>query len=474
MSTIFPIVPDRYENLERKAPNDLGTIVVPVRAALEQIDNVYSRMKATGRGAFLVLRGESGAGKSTFLHTLSFFRDDVRTMSVRGDQDVKAYFRAVEVQCTGLQIHVLEEREALKSYTDRELEDWLHAINGFIRSEKGEQAVVVWPCNTDDLRDRIVALAQKIGAETLLGTGSGVTQFDGPQKDQYLGIAERTLSTLNQGSGLSDLGLTNEDAEICAAASSTIGGFMTRLSELVIERSSAIQRLVEKEQCRMWVIVAAGNDPAGDVSGVTRGQFAAIDTERLMTSTGANIVAELKKYPDKIGLLGNVLDARVLHLPVLAASEIMRSFGNDNLKAKMKAAGLQTSGDTSSAVARLKNTELGQIFRAGVQGTLTRGKKLGSSSVETFTKLAEIAQNSDTLLNDALGRALVEAGLINSFELEKDFGSGLTRRTDILAQTATTPIRIEVMWRRKAGRADIANYTLSKLSNYGKAIGYLT
>ncbi len=107
MSTIFPVVPDRYENLERKAPDELETIVVPVKTALQQIDTVYARMRAAGRGAFLVLRGESGAGKSTFLHTISFYRDNVKTFSVRGDQNVQLYFKSVKIHHTGLQVHVL-------------------------------------------------------------------------------------------------------------------------------------------------------------------------------------------------------------------------------------------------------------------------------------------------------------------------------------------------------------------------------
>ena len=473
MVDISLIVPDRFENLRRKANDDLGTIVVPVAESLVEIDKIYARMKATARGAFIALRGNSGAGKSTFLHTIGFFRDGVSTLSVHGSTDIRSYFNSADIGKTGLFVHVLEEREALREYTDRELEDWIHAINGFIRSDAGENSLIVWPCNTDALRDRVVEIARTIGGETLLGTSKGWLDFSGPTKDQFASIAKKTLSTLNQGSGLSDLGLTAEDLERASDKSENIGGFMTRLSELTIERSNALQTLVAKEQCRLWVIVAAGNDPIGDVSGLTRGQFAEIDTERLMTSTGANVVADLKRYPEKIGLLGNVLDARILHLPVLAASEIMRSFGSNALKAKMKALGLKVTGNKAKAIERLRSTELGSIFQAGTQGTLTRGKKLGSSSVETFNKLANIAENNDNLLNEALGKALVEAGMIDSFATEQNFGSGLKRRTDLLAQKDGLPIRIELMWRKKTGRADISNYTLVKLANYGRAIGYL-
>jgi len=55
-----------------------------------------------------------------------------------------------------------------------------------------------------------------------------------------------------------------------------------------------------------------------------------------------------------------------------------------------------------------------------------------------------------------------------------DLGTGLSRQTDLLCQTDKLGVvRLEVIWRAKAGRADIANYTLGKLYDYGRAIGLL-
>ena len=50
----------------------------------------------------------------------------------------------------------------------------------------------------------------------------------------------------------------------------------------------------------------------------------------------------------------------------------------------------------------------------------------------------------------------------------------MIRRTDIMCTCATGIIRLEVMWRAKTSRAEIANYTLTKLKNYGTAVGFLT
>ncbi len=468
------IVPDRYETLARRANDKLPSIVVPVPESLAVVDDIFGRMRRTGRGAFLILRGASGAGKSTFLHTVNLYKTGVRTLSVPGGSSIRSFLESHKPSTEMLEILVLEEREAAISFTDSELEDWLHSINGFIRSPKGEKCLVAWPCNTDALRDRIVSLANSIGGEALLGPKLPWLNFSGPAKESFLTIAERTLSVLNQSATLSDLGLTAEQVNTAAESANTIGGFLAALDSQIADSQLEVSKLLDREQCRLWIIVAAGNDPGPDVAGLTRGRFAAIDTERLMTSTGANVVADLKKQPEKIGILGTVLDAKILHLPVLAASAIARAYADEPLKRRMREVGLSLKPDSKEdAKSRLLQTEMASVFASGTQGTLNRGPKLGSKSVETFEKLAEIASTNDSYLNRTIGSALEDAGLILSFETEKVFGDKLKRKTDILAQSTEGPVRIEVMWRKSTGRANIADYTLTKVANYGRAIGFL-
>jgi hypothetical protein len=46
--------------------------------------------------------------------------------------------------------------------------------------------------------------------------------------------------------------------------------------------------------------------------------------------------------------------------------------------------------------------------------------------------------------------------------------------TDIICHDSKDIVRLELMWRSKTGRAEIANYTLTKLYNYGRAIDFLS
>jgi len=106
-------------------------------------------------------------------------------------------------------------------------------------------------------------------------------------------------------------------------------------------------------------------------------------------------------------------------------------------------------------------------------GTRRRGIKPGGNTKTAFEGLARIARNDDGLLNRAIGESLVTSGLVESFETEKPLGTALRYDSDLYVVRSGQPVRIEVMWRTTTGRAEIANYVLTKLGNYAKAIGLI-
>ena len=168
MQVIEIIVPDRYEALVNQAGPELSHLVEAAPEAMQHIDAMVRRMRTAGRGAFLILRGDSGSGKSTFLHTLSIFKDDVESISVPRSASIRDFLDKNPPE-KKVRIFVLEEREATLAFSDAELETWLHEVNGYLRSSVGVNALVVWPCNTDELLTRVLELAQKIGGQALTG-----------------------------------------------------------------------------------------------------------------------------------------------------------------------------------------------------------------------------------------------------------------------------------------------------------------
>jgi hypothetical protein len=464
-------VPDRFEGLRDAGTGALQSIIVPVQETLDILDERFVDMRAARRGSLMLLRGNSGAGKSTFLDTVGLFRHGVVTERVSPVFDIQEALQGLH-PATSPRIVVLEGREALGDVSESALEAGMHAINTFVRSGAGRDTLVVWPINTDELADILARLAFKLGGEALLSVGEEVTAFSGPRHSEFVGIAERTVAALNEGASLAALGISEEKAVNLAEQSNSTGQYLATIRRDLIRNGARVRKLLKSEQFRLWTLIISGNDSEGDVAALTRGGYAYADIDRLMTATGANIVSELKKYPDTLGILGTVLDAKILNIDMVTILAIARQYGDRNLHLLMRQLGMSTSSD-KSAEGRVLASELGLIISGQSLGTRKRGSKPGSSTQAAYANLAKIARSDDGILNRAIGTALVQSGLAESAETERELGTPLKYVSDLYVLSEGGPVRIEVMWRSTTSRAEIANYVLSKLGNYARAIGLL-
>ncbi|SQI35940.1 Uncharacterised protein [Rhodococcus coprophilus] len=420
----------------------------------------------------MILKGTSGAGKTTFVKTIGLFRDGVVTESIAGHLNVGEELQKLQPS-DAPRVIILEGREALGEVAAPALEGILHSVNSFIRSRAGRLTLVIWPVNTPELASILTRIADSIGAESLFGPDEAVHIFLGPPKEEFISIAERTIGTLNEGASLSALGISHDQAVELVTPSPTIGSFLSHVRKRLLENIALVNGLMPKESLRLWTVVLAGNDPEGAVEAVTRGGHALADIDRMMTATGANIVAELKKTPDRIGILSTVLDARVLYLDTVTALAVARQYGDADLKELMRAKGMSTSSDASAAT-RLRDSGLGQLLQGGTLGTGKRGPKTGPDTKAAFNNLAQIARTNDIALNRAIGAGLADAGLIERAETERMLGTEFKYKSDLYCErSGLQPVRLEMMWRARAGRADISNYVLGKLAKYGRAMGLL-
>lgn len=153
---------------------------------------------------------------------------------------------------------------------------------------------------------------------------------------------------------------------------------------------------------------------------------------------------------------------------------MLRDFADAGLRER-----LQTQGVLDASVAgaegreRLLESELSAALQGRGTGRLVRGRKPGAAQQEAFARLMQVAAKDDGALNRVLGAALLDCGLIRSFQAEAALGVEQTRTSDLLCQTEADLVRLEIMWRLKTSRAEIASYVLTKLYNYGRAIGFL-
>lgn len=453
--------------------DELSAIVRPVKSALAAIDEIYDDMETAGQGAFLVLHGRPGSGKSTFLHTLNLFREGVRTLKVDSEQPIDEALAEMLEAPERLRVVVLGGREALANTSEADLELWLHAINQFIRSREGRRTLVVWPCNNDEAVHRILAKAEQVGGDALLGVHPQGYRFEGPPKAEYVEIARGTIRALNGGTTLIALGITDERARALAAAQPTIGAFLDSLRVDVRRNRTALESLLpERERHNLWVMVCAGNDPETEVGTLQFGVNFSADIERLLASTDANVVQDLKRYPEKLGILGHFFDARILYLPFMTAMAVVRDHADAELRQHLSAKGIavQSQGD---GIERLRESQLALALQGNPVGLRSQGRKPGKDRRDEFEKLSQFAKTQDGELNRVIGEALKAAGLIESYTTEDGIGTAQKRSTDLLCTTRDASVRLEFMWRAQTTVGEIARYVLEKLYHYGKAIGFL-
>lgn len=475
MSTPKVQIPNRFEALQNMTTHgdELSVIVRPVKKALAAIDEIFDDMTSAGQGAFLVLHGQPGSGKSTFLHTLKLFREGVRTLQVDAEQPIPEALEQLVEAPERLRVVVLAGREALASTSEADLELSLHAINQFIRSREGQRTLVVWPCTSEDAMRRILAKAAQVGGDALLGVHPAGYRFEGPAKTEYVDIARGTIQALNSGASLIALGITDDRAHELAAEAPVIGAFLKSLREEERRNRTAVASLLpEQARHNLWIVVVAGNDPETEVGTLTSGANFSADIERLLASTDANVVQDLKRYPAKLGLLGRSFDARILYLSSMTAIAVVRDRADEGLRGRLAAMGLpmQPQGD---GLQRLRESQLALALQGLPVASRTQGRKPGKDRQEEFQKICQLARTDDGILNRLLADALQAAGLIETYRTEEVVGHAQKRSTDVLCTTRDTSIRLELMWRAQTSVGEIARYVLEKLYQYGKAIGFL-
>mgnify|MGYP001781416189 FL=1 len=146
------LLPDRFEGLyETIGDRDVTKIIAPVDYGINTIKDVYEEIYSSGRGSFLILLGNSGSGKTTFLRTLDLFIENVEILTISNEMDIRSEINKLTESKYELRIVIIEGRESILDMSNTEVTAAIHMINSFIRSPKGKKSLVVWPCNDKDI-----------------------------------------------------------------------------------------------------------------------------------------------------------------------------------------------------------------------------------------------------------------------------------------------------------------------------------
>lgn len=222
-------LPTMYEDVKRELGSSgesyvakLMEFVRPVESVESQLAEISAQM-GKGSGRVVLLLGEPGSGKSTFIESLAWRQhlpfshleeidcesmplDDVMNELVREIQRVCSKYRNSEsnTQFIAVAINYLEH---LEGQDDKDIRSFFRSLNGILRKNP---LFIIWPVTNENDALKMIEYATSVSG-TIFHSGKEILDFKGPSPDYYEEIAKNTISVLNDGLTIEDFNLTNAD-----------------------------------------------------------------------------------------------------------------------------------------------------------------------------------------------------------------------------------------------------------------------
>lgn len=464
------ILPARFENL-KNCVFQLNDIIVEITEAIDKIREIRYEMHCSNSGYFLVIKGKSGCGKSTFINTLNIFFDSVEIKSIDANIQLSKALPVLNPTRKDFRVIILEKRESYEEISTKTLEAELHAINDFIRSENGENSIIIWPTNSDQLVGGISLIGNNIGGASLIDDDS-IYRFSGPPKDMYYQITKNTFEYFNRDKTLLDLGISKEICNEILEDNDTLGDYINSIIKRIVKNEMAFYKKVNAQEIfSLWIVVIAGNNPTYELNTLTKGVYNSTDIESLLNIGDSNIAQRLRLNP-KIGLLANKLNCKILSISPMSALSIIKSYQNDRLNGILKQYNISFNCKKFKYETIMNSTLADALFDSQIK---IRNQVVTKDERDEFSVITKCvaANNNDKILNKAIGEALINCKLIDNYETEKPLGIYENRRADLSCSKSGNLFNLEMMWRDSISEKDIAKYTLEKLFNYGVMLGLL-
>lgn len=132
-------LPTRWEHLQPKIQEkdiSLQTVVRPVDKAMRVVRSIVDYLKTTGGCQVLVIRADTGSGKTTFLNTLPYYIQNIEfhtktidLQPINNPDDFGSELRKIDTSSSGINLIILEGREKPESINDRYIQITLSDIN---------------------------------------------------------------------------------------------------------------------------------------------------------------------------------------------------------------------------------------------------------------------------------------------------------------------------------------------------------
>lgn len=479
------IIPYRWERLKAEADKrkiSLKPIIMPVYAAISEVEEQLLRIKETGMGRLLIISGVSGSGKTTFLNSLINFIDNVtvhniRIMTVDSIETVETALSSIDREKDDYSVVVLEGKETPDSLRSEEIDKLLATLNADFRRDSGYKTLFVIPTPSQAIAQAISSRAATVGKMT--SPNKPYMTFSGPSRSEYISITNDTIRALNSSKTLLDYGIDERTAKGIAEASESIGAFMENCYE-EIQRERTRQKSfalnTKRRRIHLWMMFCTLEEASRTNHDIIRSLSLSnsqhIQIDRMMTGESQSV----RFWEDKQGKFARAaeyLDLRVTYLPMRTANAIFVAYGKSDLIKHLEDSKLISRQATTrqSAQDSLRGTAIWSFFNkeSFVDKSITKRNSPKDDDRERFRSVLDFFNKNDKALNRMVADALRD--LIKDPEIKVATELPLVENRNLMADIAiVTPSDIyclELKWRSsRLQDGEIIKSTLSRVQDF--------
>ncbi len=496
-------LPRRWERLEqdaRAAQVDPAAMVERVDDAANRVDALLRRVRGGGVGLIEVLFGLSGSGKTTFLQTLEKFFVGIRVSVFPKNAPLGTLPHFIQndaiPQNNNNRIVLIDRRDNPTQNDLSLVEEMFGELLNIFRESNGN-VVVLWPITNEISATFVSETAWKVGRDSMVDPNHrGLFHFLGVPKEKYWDLADNTSRTLT-GDGLEAYGIIKSQTVNFIPKCDTISDFYGMIMDLAEQqRENTWSVLKVRAIPRLWVLL-----PGDDVKSInatadalTQGIQSKIDVDKVgeLIDTPDQDTIYIRDWRSRRGLLAHLLraiDVRLFSIPPNVSLAAIRSFGDENIKEKLK----QPTAILSASKATLRASRLYKsiLREANIETEPYAGaRRISKETVDEYLRIQSIASKDDKSLNKAFG-GLIAACLAEdaphvTVTMEKKSLPGSTLQPDIQIEIRHGEyICLEPTWRTSGSgivgeinpaqntltEAHIRKYVLEKATQYVKDIG---
>lgn len=161
-------VPSRFENIINNY-DDYSAIFVKPKKDIKSMLSTIEKMKTQRGGALSILKGRTGIGKTTMIHTLPYYEPQIfdKVISIPENIEFTDIIGIVKEKIgeptKQIKIVLLDGREIIDDETG--LTNFLTSLNQLLR--RRNDLLVCWPVNNEEWFDKLIQKDEKLEGRIL-------------------------------------------------------------------------------------------------------------------------------------------------------------------------------------------------------------------------------------------------------------------------------------------------------------------